>query len=69
MNWKHFLKPDWKKIAIFLVLFVLTFYLFGKTLTCTGDECSNYPITIVLLVSSYILSCLIVWIYTKVRKK
>jgi hypothetical protein len=31
MNWKHFLKPDWRKIVITVILFAFLFYSFdGK---------------------------------------
>jgi phosphatidylserine synthase len=28
MNWKKFLKPDWRKIVIFVILFVIGFITF-----------------------------------------
>ena len=133
MNWKQFLKPDWRKIAIFAVFIIL--FLFTEKLVkesilyyfsnqCLGGPCDGcmgnvctfgsikiyfynnfeikllplvildpfrlfldyrffipwnyednstfslgyiiYPITIFY---SYLLSCLIVWVYDKFRKK
>jgi hypothetical protein len=27
MNWKKFLKPDWRKIVIFIIIFILLFFI------------------------------------------
>jgi hypothetical protein len=94
MNWKEFLKPDPRKIAIFIILclmmFVLTLfvipsycygvvyedlihkeelickYLFFETL-----DSHIYRIlwmnVIVTIILTYLLSCFIIWIYSKPR--
>ena len=96
MNWKQFLKPEWRKIVLFVIIFILLFYsetvcrpIYFKTTTrhdFTGTSESSegwkYPcgflsqITIdtttylfLSLLISYLLSCLIVWVYGKVKKK
>jgi len=96
MNIKKFLKPNWRKIVLFIIIFVLLFYseiickpMYVKTTAhydFTGTSKSSegwlYPcgflsqivkdsITYLLLslLISYFLSCLIVWIYDKVKKK
>ena len=96
MNWKGFLKPDWKKIIIFIILLIiflpfkyvvsaalpiiwagrglpLPIYidiLVGEGMVWTTI---NYPLLGVLLIIDlifwYFLSCFIVWIYDKVKKK
>jgi len=110
MNWKQFLKPDWKKIVIFTIIFLITplpgfwsnmdvFLYNQKCPKCplptplSGEMDSNimkmlinpnefynvrsfyYDITgnpfyfISLLIIFYLLSCLIIWVYNKVKKK
>ena len=102
MNWKQFLKPEWKKIIIFVILlFVAPFpFIRGESMMCiqmVGADCplsittdftfgvpiifhqnqfSSATLTNVLplffpihLIYAYILSCVIVWIYDRVRKK
>jgi hypothetical protein len=120
MNWKEFLKPDWRKIAILIILFCITsFYcvtflvafcpftikLFGPCTEtyiliqspcgmCIEDiEFIDIIIGIVMalifpslfliqlfsldfslffitnLIYDYLITCLIVWIYNKFRKK
>jgi len=99
MNLKQFLKPDWRKIVIFVIIFILLFFIplfpkFSILPTPVGVEGGTYidwkslyselsvgygtladrinyikiPIIINCFVS-YLLSCFIVWIYDKVRKK
>lgn len=97
MNWKDFLKPDCRKVILFMIIYlVLPWPLFF------GEDCISYPylaaevcirgpifIPIIFLILmfessdiigqshlilsyiiiSYLLSCLMVWIYDKVRKK
>jgi hypothetical protein len=120
MNWKQFLKPDWRKILLFIIL-LLIFYsikveqeeqlrammgidvyaaccakimdqqgnLRGGTLegcasqeiiqkykSCEGMKISmqneelfsNVKFFLFFGIISYLLSCLIVWIYDKFRK-
>jgi len=99
MKLKGFLKPEWRKIVIFLVLFVI---LIGPTIiiesTCVTEFAETPPIYcdflasidivgyrlqrflfsvfhdsfidfIAIVILIYLLSCLIVWIYSKVKKK
>jgi hypothetical protein len=103
MKWEKFFKPDWRKILIFVILFLLITFLpillgFCATIpTVVGDkQCllviqpffvflpsetiSYKPIVtglyfvpslywILDIIFWYLLSCLIVWIYDKVKKK
>jgi hypothetical protein len=95
MNWKKFLKPDWRKILLTILIGILAFLIFMETgiycKPCASEtECVcpyslpqllSFPIFIIwaqsndwIIISSsilywYILSCLIVWIYDKVKKK
>jgi len=105
MSWKEFLKPDWKKIILALIIFFLPIP-FPEAVACpfpcifnpvenvtSCTKCPPYEIRIVSLgwhsiemflalrnfmflinvlltvVFSYILSCVIFWIYNRVRKK
>lgn len=89
MNLKKFLKPDWRKIVIFLILFMsssfiiyfdtkfyfigfpLAFYYkhpsYGRSPSWIEGFSLNYLLLDLIL--WYLLSCLIVWIYDKVKKK
>jgi len=120
MRWKEFLKPDWMKMVIILVLVILTYFLgivqiefqiggipvrpnplllpFASYLECSRVVsplqypwyCSNgiqvagnmnsppgitffinnYPVQMISnVIYWYLLSCLIIWIYLKVKKK
>jgi hypothetical protein len=108
MNFKQFLKPDGRKIGLFISIFVLLIFIpffcisipaptaigvKGFSITdCSSfysnfivklgwiieydNTCLNCPslssflfFLIVYLLISYILSCLIVWIYDKMKKK
>jgi len=104
MSWKEFLKPDWRKIVLALIIFFLPIpfpelvmcpfsCIFNPVENVTScPKCLPYEIrivslgwhsiemflvfpyfmflTIILLtaVFSYILSCVIVWIYNKVKR-
>ena len=114
MNWKKFLKPDWRRIVLTLII-ILIFPLpyWNGTLCeqCLEEPCSPCPDTnfdpaligwyftwrssfyghgrvigwhnqalnvlegilmkllIIGLPISYLLSCLIIWVYDKYRKK
>jgi len=97
MNWKEFLKPDWRKIVVFVILFILSSFISAyfntiysaigfcssikagfplafnteiSGIECGGDS-SNFDIFSFILdiIFWYLLSCLIVWIYDKFRKK
>jgi hypothetical protein len=101
MTLKQFLKPDWRKIVVFLILFGFFSSFIGNTYMfalCDPCGCPNswgYPLSfyneqkigadmktfncgetmplynysslIIDIVIWYFLSCLIIWIYDKVR--
>jgi len=110
MNIKQFLKPDWRKILIFVIILFLEFQLFSiifryppeppmqafccrdfeqtgimpdycKEVNLTAEDCLKYEnirkteafhnllILISDIVLVYIISCLIIWIYDKFKKK
>jgi hypothetical protein len=101
MTIKQFLKPDWRKIKVVMILLILTNFgfLFLVLMTTAGDAgyfdmiglplgfvklsiCSNLsgvvscgggffslPFLIINIIFWYLLSCLIIWIYDKFRKK
>jgi len=104
MIFKQFLKPDWRKLLILLVLVSLITIIFQEHLMGGWDtqvtiyfiipfpsiehrvvgcdfptaplECKpessfniNYSFLLVDLVFWYLISCLIVWVYDKRRKK
>jgi len=93
MNWKVFLKPDWRKILITILILVISVCLFLFQFTSPLIFLLNAPIVGVLypvIMTSttgefgltvalfsiiinifywYLLSCLIVWIYNKVKKR
>ena len=94
MGWKEFLMPDWRKIVVFVIVFVLmpipvfndngyehfwTFAPFGIVLLSllVSLFLTSYPnisyegilIILIVLFISYLLSCLIVWAYDKLKKK
>lgn len=97
MDWKHFLKPGWRKIVIFTIFL---FYILNRILSvnycptnaipwcdisytmpwenpCSGHCAKPDLLTSIIIeiyyplftIVSYIISCLIVWIYDKFRKK
>jgi hypothetical protein len=97
MNWKQFLKPNWRKIVIFLLPIILTIItlfievkgsgwdilVYFPILICgiipgcitSGGELPlvNNALYLLSFVITYIIwypiSCLIIWIYNKVKKK
>jgi len=118
MNWKQFLKPDWRKILITIIIFSTIFYFITSLLMakppcmtsrCTGTNIDrselpqyvcgicdvnvkqndhligiiiylispslltynlgNFDFFIIELIYYYLLSCLIVWIYDKIKVK
>jgi len=103
MNWKKFLKPDWRKIILSIIIFLLGFLpriyfplhqlswvLLGITwwpvyvAQLSGLLKGLYlkppifdPIALLIFIVAilitpifwYFLSCLIVWIHDKVKKK
>jgi len=99
MNWKKFLKPDWRKIILTIIFIVLTYILtvfviaifpiydnfpakyfltdIDWIIVCVGPMACGPQLIygpnilgiIFLLIISYFLSCLIVWVYDKYKKK
>ncbi len=98
INLKQFLKPDWRKIVVFVVLSIISsiypmtfsvgeLYFPYRGLPLPVYACIEgfsdvnlqtppmrpceifYQFLIINLIISYLLSCLIVWIYDKLRKK
>ncbi|OGI12694.1 hypothetical protein A3K64_03930 [Candidatus Micrarchaeota archaeon RBG_16_36_9] len=98
MTFKQFLKPDWRKIVIFVIFLIVS--LFFAFYTDISDNISDIfsPLLFVLIfpwylflglisfislssvylffisfipviIYQYLLSCLIVWIYDKLRKR
>lgn len=98
MDWKDFFKPDWNKIVLFVILFLIlptpSYVIYPCTLefgsycpppgwtiipftgfgilidTLEGQFNSNYSTPFLFsLITSYLLSCLIVFAYNKYRGK
>jgi hypothetical protein len=105
MSWKQFLKPDWRKIIITIIILFLTIFYNTRTEilpqpktryyqgfpfewwiyeaggTVIGYLIFNIPVELLYsgriiltgfiadIIFWYLLSCLIVWIYDKVKKK
>ena len=78
---KEFLKPDWRKIVLFVILsLVLSVYVFlwitTHTAVCLAIGCPTIEevalqglITLLpfILILSYILSCFIIFAYDKLK--
>ncbi len=76
MNFKKFLKPDWRKIVIFIPLSIVFAWGAGIPLRSTipVGEISNVPLLdptnlVINLIFWYLFSCFLVWIYDKIKKK
>jgi len=83
MKWKEFLKPDLKKVIIFIILSLsISYYaynwLLNNLLTCRAIGCPTVEeialqdmilLAPIILIVNYLLSCLIFWIYDKSKKK
>ena len=88
VKWEKFLRPDWKKIVLMILIpyFIRVLYVIfslskGTHVIYTSSfiATNNMPLLILvneflgsILISwiwSYPLSCLIVWIYDKRKKK
>lgn len=89
MNIKKFLKPDWRKIAVFVILYIwatveiLSFgavatltlplwFFYGFIVPLSGPPTNLFMGIIFLLpvfIYLYLLSCFILWIYDKTKKK
>jgi hypothetical protein len=82
MDWKKFLKPDWRKIVITILLMILP-TIFIKAYTTVLHSCpvgmTDCPplfdwelflqMIVIALIITYSISCFLVWIYDKVKKK
>ena len=98
MTLKQFLRLDWRKIVVFVVIFIIFSFLpIWITIHCYTWECGPGPTTSSFfgsvesmnnkeffdygyftpwigiffgsVILGYLLSCLIVWLYDKFRKK
>jgi hypothetical protein len=93
VNWKKFLKPDWKKIVVFVVIFGLVGFLVWPSFIWATDTPTSigFPFTFYVpefrwgpvysparfsvsfltldIIFGYLISCLIIWIYDKRKKK
>jgi membrane-bound ClpP family serine protease len=97
MNWKEFLKPDWKKIILTIIILSIQFIfllqvflpynflfmiwiIFGgyllfilNALLCSSSEnLCLLGVIITFILSAifwYLFSCLIAWVYDKMKKK
>jgi len=83
MNWKEFLKPEWRKIVLFIILSILISvyvydWLLNNVVVCKALVCPTVEQVAqenmirflpFILIISYFLSCFILWIYNKVKKK
>ena len=101
MNLKQFLKPDWRKIVMFIVLLIIFLVIYKYKLSLmTGELPFSFPVKglplpiyigcpekmecpertegfekllkvflIIDLFFWYFISCFIIWIYKKVKKK
>ena len=89
MNWKEFLKPNWKKIMIMIILLLISSIRIPKVCLFIGTSCpesyglplvfyeigyldnvTNSPINFIIdLIFWYIVSCIVVTIYDKFKKK
>jgi len=84
MNWKQFLKPNLKKIVLFVILLIaflvlLNFYPnsgyplpFVNEINLWPSGMAIEPIQVNLLINPiiwYLFTCFVVWIYDRIRKK
>jgi hypothetical protein len=81
MKLKEFLKPDWRKILLTILLMIVpTIFIKASTTvlhSCpVGVDCPPLFIQelflqeiIITVIGTYLFSCLIVWIYNKMKKK
>ena len=78
MNVKQFLKPDWRKIVLTIVLMIIpSLFITSYSIyvaSCVGCgyffNFESFGILFVIsLIITYLLSCFIVWVYDKFRKK
>ena len=68
MGWKNFLKPNWKKMGLFLVISILyvrflPYYVYGGLFN--SGSAVFYRLSYIF---SYVLSCLLIFFWNKIRK-
>jgi len=75
MNIKQFIKPDWRRIVLFIILFLILpqkvsneIILFGgvyiiKFLFESEPPKLDLIVTVIVLIVSYLVACILVWIY------
>ncbi len=81
LNFLKHLKPDWRKIVLFIILVLILpqkvsndIILFGgvsiiKFLFESHPPDLDLIVTVIVLIVSYLLSCILVWIYdNKINK-
>jgi len=61
-KFKQFLKPDWRKIVLTIILMAAKYFYVSKF-----NGIYVYLITDIII--WYFVSCLIIWIYDKIKKK
>jgi len=88
MNLKQFLKPDWRKIVLTIILsLIVYFFLWFNNIACVREMMTGHCMGasrkledifirylqpqnfLAILILWYLFSCLITWIYDKVKKK
>jgi hypothetical protein len=95
MDWKEFLKPDWTKVVVFVILIFITssipdlfiegtdmrisygfpfsFFIFGGRLELSPGQSIpfyfHYEAIIENIIIWYLLSCFIVWVFDKAKKR
>jgi len=95
MTLKQLLRPDWRKILIFVIIFVISINVPFLSMIIMGGleteiqwyslslpilgclrgriydwNCSGVTgFLILVIILDYLLSCLIVWVYDKLKKK
>ncbi len=81
LNFLKTLKPDWKKIVLFIIFFLILPQKISDNIILFGGVSiikflfESYPpdldltVTVIVLIVSYLLSCILVWIYdNKINK-
>jgi hypothetical protein len=84
MSIKKFLKPDWRKIVLIIILLIISsLSTWGIIISQTNlgfpfayfkghfGELSEFDIIALFLniIFYYLFSCFVIWIYSKVKKK
>lgn len=77
MNWKEFLKPDWRKIVITIFLYISDYFAVPipyHSIQVLTKSAIVLWLSIAIMVFydlflSYLISCFIVWFYDKMKKR